>query len=188
MKDITLDRVKKDSYKITDKGEVWSNFKNGFMLQRKNKGGYNVISLRDENGKVIQMLVHRLVLMTYEPNNRMSELEVNHKDGNKSNNSLSNLEWVTHQENIEHSNKTGLNKGVSGELNGMAEKSEEFILNIIQLLLNGKTNTEIEIETGYSSKEVSKIRNKTRWKYLTENLDFPPVKRKRIRTKKESVL
>ena len=54
--------------------------------------------------------VHREVALAFIPNpNNLPE--VNHKDGNKANNQVSNLEWVTHQMNVQHSFDTGLKKG-----------------------------------------------------------------------------
>ena len=54
--------------------------------------------------------VHRLVAQTWIPNPNYYR-EVNHINGNKDDNSVENLEWVTHSENISHAWRTGLNKG-----------------------------------------------------------------------------
>lgn len=53
-------------------------------------------------------LIHRLIAYTFLDLNPESKLEVNHKDGNRHNNSVDNLEIVTHQQNIDHSIRTGL--------------------------------------------------------------------------------
>ena len=47
-------------------------------------------------------LVHRLVLSIFEPNEKEEQLEVNHKDENKENNRVDNLEWVTSKENCNY--------------------------------------------------------------------------------------
>jgi hypothetical protein len=47
------------------------------------------------------MMVHRLVMLTYCPTDN-EKLEVNHKDENKNNNAINNLEWITHQENCNY--------------------------------------------------------------------------------------
>jgi hypothetical protein len=61
------------------------------------KTGYVRVSLKRK-----RFLVHRLVAETYIPN-KNNKLEINHKDKNKKNNCVYNLEWVTPQQNIEHS-------------------------------------------------------------------------------------
>ena len=68
--------------------------------------GYLLVSLYDSKHQRIDA-VHRLVARAFVPNpNKLSQ--VNHKDGNKKNNCVENLEWVTVQENIDHSWRIGL--------------------------------------------------------------------------------
>lgn len=64
--------------------------------------GYDRVRLGDK-----QYRIHRLVAEAFIPN-PLNLSEVNHKDGNKKNNCVENLEWVTHQENIIHAVETGL--------------------------------------------------------------------------------
>lgn len=66
---------------------------------------YSSIQLRNSNGRR-SFLLHRLIMQTFCPVDN-SELEVNHKDLNKLNNRLSNLEWVTHKENMDHAVTNG---------------------------------------------------------------------------------
>lgn len=73
----------------------------------KNGKGYNIIRTT-ENGNTKYYQLHRAILMTFSPIEGMDDLQVNHKDGNKSNNELSNLEWCTCKENIEHALTNGL--------------------------------------------------------------------------------
>lgn len=69
----------------------------------------------NNRGKVPRLWkVHRLVLETFLPN-ADTTLEVNHKDGNKHNNCITNLEWLTKSENMRHSYDTGLRDGQSGK-------------------------------------------------------------------------
>lgn len=69
--------------------------------------GYRFVVLTDDNRKESRHLVHRLVAMAFIPN-PLNLPCVNHIDGNKLNNSVENLEWCTHLENVRHAIKTGL--------------------------------------------------------------------------------
>ena len=69
--------------------------------------GYNSVSLTDINHRTKKYLLHRLVAQTFIPNLE-NKPEINHKDGNKSNNCVDNLEWVTRYENQAHAVKFGL--------------------------------------------------------------------------------
>lgn len=72
-----------------------------------NKKGYMIVRTR-ENGATKHYQLHRIVLSVFNPCDNMELLQVNHIDGNKSNNSISNLEWCTCKENMEHAIRTGL--------------------------------------------------------------------------------
>ena len=75
--------------------------------------GYKQILL-SENGKTRNYLAHRLIAQTFIPNPDNLPF-VNHKDGNKLNNAVSNLEWCTRSENAIHSFRTGLQNRVTNQ-------------------------------------------------------------------------
>lgn len=92
-------------------------------------GGYRQVVLC-KNGKMKSQKIHRLVACAFLPN-KDDTLVVNHKDGNKENNHVENLEWCTRQENVIHSFKMGLSKVRYGKEN---KKS----IPIYQYTLDGK--------------------------------------------------
>ena len=97
-----------DRYYVTKNGEVIS-VKNDKTIRRKTyitKNGYEIVKLA-KKGKYVRKLVHRLVAEAYIPN-FTNNLEVNHIDGNKLNNSLSNIELVTHYQNMKHAHQNKL--------------------------------------------------------------------------------
>ena len=90
-------------YEVSTTGAVT---RNGKIIKTQLCAGYP--SYRESiNNKKCRVYVHRKVAETYIPNPKNKPC-VNHLDGNKENNDVSNLEWVTHKENLQHASKMGL--------------------------------------------------------------------------------
>ena len=96
------------------------------------KIGYKVIVLTDANGNPKMKYIHRLIAQHF-IYNPLNKKQVNHKDGNKLNNKISNLEWVTQKENIRHAFKNKLMKAPSGEKSGKSKFNEQQIREIKKL-------------------------------------------------------
>ena len=80
----------------------------GKLFSTKAKGNY-ITCVLTKYGEHQTFRIHQLVAETFIPNPDGKQC-VNHKDGNKQNNHVSNLEWCTHSENNRHAFRTGLSK------------------------------------------------------------------------------
>ena len=108
MKEIWKDIIGYEGlYSVSNTGLVKRVTTNKIKYPSLNSWGYEVVSLSKPNTKLKTILVHRLVAIHF-INNPESKKQVNHIDGNKQNNCLNNLEWVTCAENAQHAIRTGL--------------------------------------------------------------------------------
>ena len=155
-------------YAVSEDGVVYSKAKSKdgsykLMVGVLDTSTYYRMNIRLDDGTVKKFLVHRLVAITHLPNpNNLPE--VNHKDGNKLNNKVSNLEWVTRNQNIQHSFDTGLNTSV-GERNGRHEITEDTV-RLIKTLLVRQSIKEVSVITNVKYNIVSKISRGATWKHV----------------------
>lgn len=99
-------------YEITRDGTVCGRRTKRPMVGRVTKG-YRVVTIYTDDGRKVNRAIHRLVAKKYiplPPDIRPEDAQVNHKDGNKLNNRVENLEWVTARENLAHAGRTKLRK------------------------------------------------------------------------------
>ena len=152
-------------YAVSDSGKVKrikksSGAREGKLLKgsRTKKGYIDVVLSKD--GKPKHFLVHRLVAMAFIPNLK-SKSDVNHKDGNPSNNSVSNLEWCSRSENIKHSYSCLKRSSVCAG----AKLTPDEVLEVRNHLSRGdKTQKEIAELFDISNQQVSKINLRQKWK------------------------
>lgn len=95
-------------YQVSNLGRVKNKIRNKCLKPNKTTWGYYGVALY-KNGISKRFQVHRLVAIAF-IDNLMDKKEVNHKDGNKLNNCVENLEWCTRSENMKHSFTMGLEK------------------------------------------------------------------------------
>ncbi len=165
----------KDCYAIDDMGKIRNINTGNYIKISKNHNGYMRVSLMKKGGGTTSIQYHRLLMMLFKPTENMEKLQINHIDGNKENNALDNLQWVTPQENIHHAIKTGLTdfSYLQGEKTNFSHYTEKDAKLVIDLLKSNKyTDKEISKITGFPVRNfIAKIRRKETWTYLTKDID-----------------
>lgn len=125
---------------------------------------YLRVGLRLE-GRTVQRYVHQIVCESFHGPQPSPVHQVNHKDGNKQNNSAANLEWLTKTENMRHAHRTGLIP--HGENGGRAKLTEDRVRQIRDLLDEGRlTHSEIAEIFGVTRSNIGAINTGRSWAWL----------------------
>lgn len=152
-----------DHYYVSDHGRVYSFYFGKFLKPDITNAGYYRVSLATKYGYK-HVLVHRLVLMAFDPIPNMEDFEVNHINSDKLRNNLWNLEWSTSSENKIH----GINNGLYD-----TTISAEKVIEICELLqMNKFTNVEIANMTGVKDYIVSQIKTGESWAHISCNYNI----------------
>ena len=168
-------------YSVSTEGEVRKDTTN-YILSQSSQQDYKFVGLII-NGKQKRMRVHRMVALTFidNPDNKPY---VNHINGNRSDNNVENLEWVTPSENTQHAVNTGLFK--SGRTRA-----------VVQYNLNGEqmatfeSASEAARQTGGSQSKITMCCRRQRdsandyqWRYYDDIQDVQKIEKKFITGKK----
>jgi hypothetical protein len=128
--------------------------------------GYFAVRLTIRSGERAEgYLVHRLVAAAFIPNPHNLP-DVNHKDGVKTNNAETNLEWCTPSQNLHHAISIGRWAPALGSAQGSSKLTEDDIPEIRRLISIGWKNTEIADLFGVSAAPISYIRNGLAWRHV----------------------
>lgn len=161
------------NYQADEEGNIWSPYGGLHKLSPSatKKGYFRIVLQTSEGRKTFQ--VHRLILMTFNPVENMENLEVNHINGDKSDNSLKNLEWCSGSFNVRHSLQTGLKVPARGEQVGGNVLTEQQVLEICKRLQIGvESLAQIGKDYGVSKYCIFDIKRKKSWDWLTKDFNF----------------
>ena len=152
------------NYSVSNRGKIKNNKTCLILKPMKARGNYLQVGLY-KNKIMKRIAIHKLVLEAFickRPPNK----QTNHKDGDKANNSVTNLEWVTAQENITHAHKNGLSNS-KGSKNGNA-KLKEFDVKFVKQLLKecNFEQRDIAAMVGVNKSAISKIATERTWKHI----------------------
>lgn len=158
MKDIGL-----PNYAVTRCGKVYSLNSNKYLKPKVDRYGYEAVCMRANNENV-HNTVHRLVALTYLPT-ELEDATVNHIDGNKLNNSLINLEWISSRDNARHAMNTGLTIGTA--------LTDEEVHSICKYIQDGFRNCDIKQILGVETiTTIEKIRSGKHFTDISREYDF----------------
>lgn len=167
---------------VTYKNGVKHFYKGHVLKQYPDRGGYMTVYI-SVNGKRLHLLVHRVVATCFLPNPDNLP-EVNHKDCNRANNNVNNLEWCTPQENTAYRDKLGHTAKHN------APKKPVFAVNLKTLeVLHFESRNEAARQLGVDSGHINDVL-KGRYKYtggywFTENED--EITKEKIQEIKDSM-
>lgn len=158
-------------YRIYSNGAIYSEYINKFISPTKDSGGYLQNTLVDDFGNRKTIKTHRLVALAFLPNPN-NFIEVNHKDFNRVNNNVENLEWCSRKYNIKYTalNHLEYNSKVYSKLSPL---TEEKVL-LIPTLLNYNFSIKL-IAKLYNVGHIT-IRNIVAgrtWRWLKLNIQKP---------------
>ena len=160
-----LGRVRALDRKVYHKNGFWTKRKEVALKQQISKDGYHTVGFWTR-GKMRLFRVHRLVMLAFIglcPDG----LQVNHKNGIKTDNRLANLEYVTLNENMLHAARV-MGVGV-GERNGQAKlKAKEVIEIRRQYHDKGRTLTRLSRQYGVHISTIYLIVNNKKWRHLLQ--------------------
>ncbi len=168
-------------YSVSKNGEIYSHTSQKFLKSHLNGRGYLSVGL-SKNGKRRTCPVHRLVVVAF-IKNKNKHPQVNHKDGVKTNNSVDNLEWCTHSQNMKHSYDNGfhekarvfareLGKEFGGKFGHEARESNRKLVDndVLEIRQNWKDKTKTQLQMakkyGVTVATISLVVNGKRFKHL----------------------
>lgn len=153
-------KIFNNKYTIDNKGRIYSNkFKR--YIKPCITNGYQRVSLLNKS-----YYVHRLVAIHF-INNPENKPQINHKDGNKLNNDVSNLEWVNCSENLKHAYDTGLKIKQIGEMCKRSKLKDKDIIDILNLFKNGYGCRKIAKIYNVTRQTILSIKNGKTWTHIT---------------------
>lgn len=174
-------------YSIDEYGLI-KNIARDYFLQPRNSGygSYLTVALINDQGKRKTKFIHRLVAENFLQQEEGKNI-VNHIDGNKFNNHVSNLEWCTVAENIQHAYNTGLHNKAKGVDSPNTNLSTQKVRNICASLMSGLKIKSVAELHSVSENIVRNIKKGSCFKEITSKYNLSSIKRY-DRLSKETVI
>ena len=174
-KPIIIPNIEPGRYIISNFGNIYDMKNNKYLKQHQSNNGYLSASLSGSS-----YLIHRLVAETFIAKRNNDQIQVNHIDGIKTNNMITNLEWSYPKENTRHAFDTGLAINNIGENSHLSKFTNSQVEEICQYLSDGFTYNEIlqkmNIELSDNNRDmIGNIYRGIAWRHISEKYKFPEI-------------
>ena len=141
------------NYIIYSDGRIWSKNRRKFLTYKITRDGYARTQLFSGNQKYKNFNFHRIITEVFIPNPENKPF-VNHKDGNRINNCVDNLEWCTQQENIIHAWSSGF---CTRQINGKLSKPVYQFDKRMNFIKRWPSTMEVERQLGIPHAQISRV-------------------------------
>lgn len=171
--DMKFPDIVTDRYRISNTGKIVDVISGKGILVHYSEKGYAMVRLYNTVKKrAVTKKLHRVVAYNFLGAELFNLMTVNHITGDKEDNSVSNLEYMTFADNIKHSFLTGLNVGLKGEANGSSKTTEQNVNRICEYLNTGLSSNKIvakflEEDIVVSKYVVDDIRIGKTWRHVS---------------------
>lgn len=171
-----LGRIRSVDRKRYDKNGLLKKYYGRIIEQTEMNAGYLTVGLSID-GVVKTLLTHRLIASTF-INNPENFAEVNHIDGNKQNNVVSNLEWMSRNRNIRHAIQNGLIQGL-GSQNPSAKLSDDDVISILELSRLNIHPKEVANALNIKTSTISDITSRRTWQHINVTGQWSEIRKDR---------
>jgi len=168
--------IRNTEYIIQEDGTVINSKTSRVMSQCSNTNGYTQTTLRIDN-KQVALRIHRLVAEAY-LENPFKDATVNHIDGDKGNNHVSNLEWISLKDNILHAYGLGLSP--RGQDRSYAVLTDKDVEDIKVAFTKNVSNIDLAKKYSVNKATISKIKNGLTWKHIRPDLTWSLAPAKKL--------
>ena len=152
-----------EMYSVTKDGRIYSHISNRFLKEYNHNHGYLSTAFH-KDGKSHSKLIHRVVAEAYLPNPDNLPT-VNHKDGDKTNNNVSNLEWCSYADNNLHAIENGLR--------GDTRKySEDLVLRVMTLVADGWRQKDICDSLNLTMSQIKVMLHEPSYNHIRDLVDW----------------
>ena len=166
-------------YLISNYGRMWDNVSNQEKIPCPHTGGYLKTKIlyfsSDNQVDQLDVFMHRLVAFYFLYFPHCENLQVNHISGIKTDNRVCNLEWVTPSQNMDHASKHGLLR--VGEDHPRSKLTNEQVERVCQMIVEGKSNSEIAPLFGVDATLISAIRSGGNYNFIASKYDVSKYKK-----------